>query len=343
MGEDPDVDGGARIEAGIRILQQRGLVEQCFSLTAIESVIGALLERGPLVVGLDWRGSMNTPHVIDGWTVCRLEEEDGIKGVHAVLLNGIRRDLTLDGVTGFVRIKNSWTRTTWGDDGQVLLSFDDLATMMRDTGAFLPIPAVSVLQTGARQDVAIDGVPYGPRLMRYEQTAIGGDAWTRIDTVGAAAYAEAIARGIQHPETKPPLTIGIKGAWGAGKTSLMRMIRDRLERPLGDGSSDELRPIHLSDEAVKRVAVSKRDSGVTRARDLSRITNLALIRKVHAADPQAAATEAELQADLGAADDEHEPAADDLRDWRPTVWLTRGCTRPANRSGRVWRTRSSNR
>jgi hypothetical protein len=264
---------------------------------------------------------MYTPHVIDGWTVCRLEGEDETRGGHAVVLNGIHRDLTLDGATGFVRIKNSWTRTAWGDDGQVLLSFDDLATMMRDTGAFLPIPAVSVLQTGARQDVAIDGVRYGPRLMRYEQTAIGGDAWTRIDTVGAAAYAEAIARGIQHPETRPPLTIGIKGAWGAGKTSLMRMIRDRLEWPLRDGSSDELRPIHLTDDAAKRVAVSKRDSGLTRARDLSSVTNLALIRKLHAADPQAAPTQADLHADLGAADDEREPAADDVRDWRPTVWF----------------------
>jgi KAP family P-loop domain len=279
-GKEPNLSSGAQLQSGVRILKERGLIEECYALPTMELVQSALLERGPVIGVVKFRDSMLYPEDIDGWIVCRVAGERPGGGFFACLLNGIALDLTIDGVTGFVRLKTSWGRG-WGDGGLALISIVDLNATL-SSGSLLPIPAVRALREGVRPDVATDGVPYGPHELRFAQPPIGGDAWTRRDTVGAGAYAEAIARGIQHPETKPPLTIGIKAAWGAGKTSLMRMIRDRSEWPGLDGSSDELRPIHLTSNTAKRVAPSTRLTSVRGAQDLREVTNLTVLQKVRA-------------------------------------------------------------
>jgi hypothetical protein len=60
---------------------------------------------------------------------------------------------------------------------------------------------------------------------------IARDYWTTDDKLGYAPYADAVAAFIRHRATLPPLTIGIKAPWGAGKTSLMRMVQNRLDPP----------------------------------------------------------------------------------------------------------------
>jgi hypothetical protein len=55
------------------------------------------------------------------------------------------------------------------------------------------------------------------------------DQWVTADTLGYEAYARALANLITHPDTKPPLTIGIEAPWGAGKTSVMKMIQHVLD------------------------------------------------------------------------------------------------------------------
>ena len=60
---------------------------------------------------------------------------------------------------------------------------------------------------------------------------IARDYWTTEDKLGYAPYADAVAAFIRHRATLPPLTIGIKAPWGAGKTSLMRMVQNRLDPP----------------------------------------------------------------------------------------------------------------
>jgi hypothetical protein len=325
VGDDPDVDGGARIDAAAEVLKSRGLVAECYSFSTFEPVLDALLERGPVVAGVIWHQSMSQPADTAGWALCRLEPESPVSGGHAVVLNGISLDLTIDGVKGFVRFKNSWGRR-WGDGGHAMISIDDLRATLTVDESLLPIPAAEALRSGLRPDVATDGLPYGPSEVRFEQSAIGSDLWTRRDTVGMAAYAEAIARGIQHPETKPPLTIGIKGPWGAGKTSLMRMIRDRLEWPGLDGSSDELRAIHLTKQTAKRVAAPSKGSPPQGPEDLREVTNAAVLKKIRAGDSHEAIRQragsngipVKLRAELGAA------GASTPRDenrWRPTVWF----------------------
>lgn len=48
------------------------------------------------------------------------------------------------------------------------------------------------------------------------------------DLLGLTPYAEALAKFIARCET--PMTIGIQGEWGTGKTSMMEMVKDQLRR-----------------------------------------------------------------------------------------------------------------
>ena len=45
--------------------------------------------------------------------------------------------------------------------------------------------------------------------------------------LGIDSYAEALSQFIQYSAT--PMTIGVQGEWGTGKTSLMNLIRENLE------------------------------------------------------------------------------------------------------------------
>lgn len=58
---------------------------------------------------------------------------------------------------------------------------------------------------------------------------IVNDKWTVEDALGYDDYAEAITHFIKHEETAPPLAISVQAPWGAGKTSLMRMIQKKLD------------------------------------------------------------------------------------------------------------------
>jgi hypothetical protein len=63
----------------------------------------------------------------------------------------------------------------------------------------------------------------------YPTPRISSDRWAADDALGYAAFARTVATLITHHETTPPLTIGIKAPWGAGKTSLMKRIQHLLD------------------------------------------------------------------------------------------------------------------
>ncbi|WP_239157452.1 KAP family P-loop NTPase fold protein [Actinocatenispora thailandica] len=67
------------------------------------------------------------------------------------------------------------------------------------------------------------------------------DAATIEDRLTRRRYVDAIATFLRHPDTRPPLTIGIHGSWGVGKTSLMRMVQDELDPGAATGTPIELR------------------------------------------------------------------------------------------------------
>ena len=80
------------------------------------------------------------------------------------------------------------------------------------------------------------------------------DYWTTEDLLGYRPYADAIAAFIRHRDTRPPLTIGIKGPWGAGKTSLMRMVQIQLDPKEETGGQ---RRIELTQDSRKRLRIRK--------------------------------------------------------------------------------------
>jgi formylglycine-generating enzyme required for sulfatase activity len=61
-----------------------------------------------------------------------------------------------------------------------------------------------------------------------DRIKIVGDFFTTTDGFGYDKYATTILRLITGPDFPSPFTFGIFGEWGSGKTSLMRMIEERL-------------------------------------------------------------------------------------------------------------------
>jgi len=49
------------------------------------------------------------------------------------------------------------------------------------------------------------------------------------DQLNFAPYAQTLAEVIADGSTQTPLTIGVFGSWGSGKTSLMAMVKRRLD------------------------------------------------------------------------------------------------------------------
>ncbi len=63
----------------------------------------------------------------------------------------------------------------------------------------------------------------------YPTPRIDSDRWAEKDSLGYEPFARTVAMLITHADTVPPLTIGIKAPWGAGKTSLMKRVQYLLD------------------------------------------------------------------------------------------------------------------
>lgn len=119
---------GTSVRAGAKILVRQGLLAAYEWAWDVDTVVEAILTRGPVVVGTTWYEEMSTP---DSQGVIHAEGDS--VGGHAYVLNGVNRE------TEVVRIKNSWGRG-WADEGNALLRLEDLDALLRDYGeACLPI------------------------------------------------------------------------------------------------------------------------------------------------------------------------------------------------------------
>lgn len=96
-----------------------------------------------------------------------------------------------------------------------------------------PWPDASSKPTVGEPDAAPDlheTSGYEIKLAEGVEVAIRAlsDKPSDIDLLEFADYAQALTDFIENEKTQTPLTIGIDGAWGSGKTTLMRMIQTRL-------------------------------------------------------------------------------------------------------------------
>ena len=123
---DPYYDGTS-VRAGAKVLTAAGVIAAYRWAWDVDTIVEALLEVGPVVVGTTWTAGMMRPDP-GGYIYA-----DGADyGGHAYVLNGVN-------VTrGVVRVKNSWGRG-WGRNGAAWLDLDDLAALIADRGeACLP-------------------------------------------------------------------------------------------------------------------------------------------------------------------------------------------------------------
>ncbi|MFC3735671.1 KAP family P-loop NTPase fold protein [Paractinoplanes deccanensis] len=132
---------------------------------------------------------------------------------------------------------------------------------------------------------------------------IARDFWTADDALGYAPYADAIAAFVRHRGTRPPLTIGVTAPWGAGKTSLMRMVQERLD-PRADRDRWTATPLRLSDDA-RRSLRPKRGAAD------EPVTNRELLARTTEPVPDTDDLDVQPPHSRRIPDDE----------WRPTVWF----------------------
>lgn len=119
---------GTSVRAGAKVLQDAGWISEYRWAWDVDTVVRALLDAGPVVVGTTWHDDMFTP---DGRGFVHATGRSA--GGHAYVLNGVNTDREV------VRLKNSWGRE-WGLNGHAWLSFRDLEQLIKDYGeACLPI------------------------------------------------------------------------------------------------------------------------------------------------------------------------------------------------------------
>jgi|GEM_PF-5182520 len=73
------------------------------------------------------------------------------------------------------------------------------------------------------------GKPARSAAIMPPSARIHDDSWTIDDQLDYGLYGRAIKEFVEHPDTRPPLVIGLQGPWGQGKTSLMRIAQSRLD------------------------------------------------------------------------------------------------------------------
>lgn len=107
-------DQGAYIRDAMKLLRDRGFITEFRWAMSIDEVRYAILERGPVLIGIPWFESMFEP---DAGGVIR--PSGAIVGGHAIVVNGY------NGHNGLYRLKNSWGRG-WAHGGHCLLTEADL-------------------------------------------------------------------------------------------------------------------------------------------------------------------------------------------------------------------------
>ena len=128
------------------------------------------------------------------------------------------------------------------DEGKQMLLSGELPPAARGAPVLLPDGRLYAIVTGIEPDgqIAATSALMLELLATHDERAprpvfvgsLGGaanDGVTVEDQLGFAHYVQAFAELIDSPYTVPPITIGIYGAWGMGKTFLLRNIAARLQ------------------------------------------------------------------------------------------------------------------
>jgi C1A family cysteine protease len=114
--------GGTSVRAGAKVLQALGFISEYRWARDLTDITQALLENGPVVVGMNWYSDM-----FDADEAGLLHVAGDIAGGHAFVLDGISVPHKL------IRLKNSWGKS-WSHNGFAYLSFDDVERLLHEDG-----------------------------------------------------------------------------------------------------------------------------------------------------------------------------------------------------------------
>jgi hypothetical protein len=122
-GHYPPDDTGSSGLAVAKAAARLGLIHAYHHAFGLNSALGALGHVGPIIIGVDWYESFDTP--VGAGALLEIGGE--IRGGHEVQLLAVDVDQKL------VRGVNSWGEG-WGDKGYFSMSFATLAQLLEDSG-----------------------------------------------------------------------------------------------------------------------------------------------------------------------------------------------------------------
>lgn len=119
QGEEYD---GTSVRAGVKVLHKLGFVESYAFTRDMDTLVYTLLEKGPVVIGVDWYEGFMKPSY-EGL----IEPTGEVLGGHCCVLTGVNV------IDGLFRGKNSWGYD-YGRHGRFSVTFDTMRLLMANRG-----------------------------------------------------------------------------------------------------------------------------------------------------------------------------------------------------------------
>jgi len=122
-GSYPPEDTGSTGPWSMEALKKQGKIRSYQHTTSLHTAL-ALLNTGPISIGVSWFNSMFTP---DSTDTIHVDPDSGLGGGHQVCV------VADDVEEQRVLIRNSWG-PSWGDQGHAWLSWSDLEWLLSEGG-----------------------------------------------------------------------------------------------------------------------------------------------------------------------------------------------------------------
>lgn len=130
--DDQGLDWGTSVRAGAKVLVSRGVCSGYLWAFDLQTLIDAVLSKGPVVVGTNWYDSMFEPRSAKdaaGNTrqMLLIDADAQVVGGHCYVLNGVDTEARV------FRVKNSWGRN-WGANGRASIRFGAMERLLLEDG-----------------------------------------------------------------------------------------------------------------------------------------------------------------------------------------------------------------
>jgi hypothetical protein len=127
-----DAYDGTSVLAMMKVAQNRGFIsEYAWEFNNVDTIVDALLNHGPVIVGTDWFENMSLKVGQHNQQEALLIPTGRLEGGHAYLLDGVNLSKGAKGKE--IRILNSWGKM-WGWSGHAYMSLETLDFLLRRDG-----------------------------------------------------------------------------------------------------------------------------------------------------------------------------------------------------------------